>query len=288
MHLVKIATASAPGKIILAGEYAVLFGYPGLAVPSEQGITVRLENASARSLKIEWQSQTIRNGGSQTPAPTSKIDPAWDHYIHDVLHIIEKSHGPVRGDLMIASTLPLGKGMGSSTALIIALSRCLLGDNCEKQARTIEDHLNPGHSGLDFAVIWHGKPIRFVKDTKPKIIDKGFPWLTKATLIDTGTPNETTPQLVQWVKEREQEVSSAMQIIGTCADRLINGEDPSLVIRDHHKAQVALGVVPKTVQEMIGKIEKEGGASKVIGAGARTGGGGMVLGLGMGNHEKID
>jgi mevalonate kinase len=42
---------------------------------------------------------------------------------------------------------------------------------------------------------------------------------------------------------------------------------------------VKLGVVPETVQKLIENIEKTGGVAKVIGAGGRTGGAGIVLAL---------
>jgi mevalonate kinase len=63
------------------------------------------------------------------------------------------------------------------------------------------------------------------------------------------------------------------------------GEDLQTVMRDHHRAQVALGVVPPDVADMVDGIESTGGAAKVIGAGSRTGGAGMVLALG--DAEKI-
>jgi len=48
-------------------------------------------------------------------------------------------------------------------------------------------------------------------------------------------------------------------------------------MREHHRAQVALGVVPESVQKLVEKIESSGGSAKIIGAGGRTGGGGMLL-----------
>ena len=51
--------------------------------------------------------------------------------------------------------------MGSSTAIVVALARCFLGENCKEEALAIEDIINKGHSGLDFAVIWEERPIRY-------------------------------------------------------------------------------------------------------------------------------
>lgn len=268
----KVSSAFAPGKIILSGEYAVVFGYPGIAVPVPIGITVTLEEStSRRPLSIVW-----KNGN-----PSDE----WQAYLKNIIHKIEKHRSPVRGLLIIDNHLPLGKGMGSSTALIIATCRCLLGENCQKEARMIEDTLNPGHSGIDFAVIWMGCPVKFVKGQTPVPAMTSLDFLKNALLIDTGSPRETTPELVAWVKSRENECASALKIIGQCTERLVAGEDPMKIIPEHHRAQVALGVVPKKVQSIIEKIEATGGVAKVIGAGARTGGGGMVLALGVTEKE---
>ncbi|MBI2523739.1 hypothetical protein HYW11_00780, partial [Candidatus Peregrinibacteria bacterium] len=78
------------------------------------------------------------------------------------------------------------------------------------------------------------------------------------------------------------ERTRALQTIGHCTERLIAGESPLIVFSDHHRAQVALGVVPELVQKLIADIEQTGGAAKVIGAGGRISGGGMVFAL----HQK--
>ncbi len=65
----------------------------------------------------------------------------------------------------------------------------------------------------------------------------------------------------------------------------MQGEPLRDVMREHSRAQVTLGVVPPEVQELIAAIEDVGGSAKVIGAGSRTGGAGMVLAVGK--QEEI-
>lgn len=255
-------TSSAPGKIILSGEYAVVFGFPGIAVPAPVGVTAKYtEDLGRPDLQILWED----------------AHPKWLEYIEKIIQQCSEENEQLFGKLTIETDVPLGKGMGSSTAVIIAVCQALLGDNCENIARSIEDALNPGHSGIDFATIWHNSPIEFRKGEEPKMIRLEEELLKNTELIDTGTPNEQTPDLVAWIQERGQEVEPALQAIGRCSERIIAGEDIKAVIKDHHQAQIELGVVPKAVQKLITKIEQDGGAAKVIGAGGRTGGGGMVL-----------
>ncbi|MFA7682085.1 MAG: hypothetical protein WCX61_03585 [Candidatus Peribacteraceae bacterium] len=265
-----IQHGSAPGKIILTGEYAVVFGWPGIAVPAPLTITAIFEEDRTQDgIRIVWDE--------------IKGDERWTAYLQDILNAIQQYKGRLlQGTLTIDNQIPLGKGMGSSTALVIAVSRCLLGKDCEREARAIEDRMNPGHSGIDFAVIWKSCPLLFKKGEDPQPIDLPEDLLSNAVLIDTGKPNESTSELVTWIKERENEVSDALMIIGQCTERLRSAAEvhESLlqeIIRDHHRAQVSLGVVPPAIQQLIADIEAKGGAAKVLGAGARTGGGGIVL-----------
>ena len=239
-----------PGKIILSGEYAVVFGKQGIAVPSKERMTVTLGEA--------WN-----------------VSSAWTDYASNILKLLKTN----METLSIETDLPLGKGMGSSTTLVIAICRAILGPNCREKALEIENAVNSGHSGLDFAVIWNEAPTLFEKGKEPETIKLPKNLLDRARLIDTGAPNERTPELIAWVKSRQAELQPYIDAIGACTVRLLQGESLKTVMRDHHRAQVALGVVPAEAQKIIEDIERGGGAAKVIGAGGRTGGGGMVLAL---------
>ncbi len=254
-------SASAPGKIILSGEYAVVFGYPGIAVPASLRMTATWTPDEKRI--IDW--------------PEVNFSDAWLHYINTILDLCHAEPGT----LAIKNQLPLQKGMGSSTALIIAVCRSVLGPNCREQALAIEDELNPGHSGIDFNVIWEETAVKFSKKEGATPIALSPSLLDGAFLLDTGAPNETTPELVAMVQYYEEDFKEIFEKIGACTNRIAAGEDLQAVIRDHHRAQVVLGVVPSDVQDMIQKIEDAGGAAKVIGAGGKTGGAGVVLALGV-------
>lgn len=311
----KQPTASAPGKIILSGEYAVVFGKRGIAIPSKESVTVTwTEDASLPGPVIDW------DGG---------VDARWITYVERIFGYLEPLTGKLKGKLLVQCELPLGKGMGSSTSLVIAVCRCFLGPDCREAALSIEDQINPGHSGIDFAVIFENIPILYARGKEREIPKLPNDILKGARLIDSGRPNETTKELVAWMKSRyptteptqsplpatEQahsplpatelahsplpatepahsplpaagtsrpkaegmNVYEAINSIGDCTERLLKGESLHTVMRDHHHAQVALGIVPDSARTIIEHIESEGGSAKVIGAGGRAGGGGMVL-----------
>lgn len=253
-------TAAASGKMILSGDYAVVFGFPGIAVPARTNVEVTWKDSGADPMEIVLEGLAGE-----------------ERYARRIVDECISKGGTATGTLVIRNWIPVGRGMGSSTALVIGICRCLLGDDHRVQSVLIEDMVNPGNSGLDFAVIWENKPVLFKKGSLPEPADIPLEFLAQSVLIDTGKPNETTAELVAWIRSREDEVWEDLEAIGRCTEHLLRGDDPGKVIKAHHRLQVRLGVVPEAIQELIIDIEDAGGSAKVLGAGARTGGGGMVL-----------
>lgn len=264
--LMATSSAVAPGKIILSGEYSMVFGHPGIATPTKRQMkAIFQESDEVNGIEIQW---------NELAGVTS-----WRQYIKGILKRCVDELDIDSGILAIENNIPLGKGMGSSTAIVIAVAKCLLGPDCKEKALAIEDELNFGHSGMDFSVVWHNEPILFQKGKDVQPIELDPHALAGAYLIDTGKPGESTVELVADIRNREAELTPALEAIGECTKKLAAGEPLENVMREHHRAQVQLGVVPESVQKLIEEIEKEGGSAKVIGAGGKTGGGGMVLAL---------
>ena len=92
--------------------------------------------------------------------------------------------------------------------------------------------------------------------------------------------------MIAWITERKDKLKDTLKAIGDCTKRLQEREGLATVIHDHHREQQSLGIVTDKGKELITKIEQEGGAAKVIGAGSKTGGCGMVLAIGI-DAEKI-
>jgi mevalonate kinase len=265
--------AHACGKIILSGNISNSFGKRALAVPVHMHITVTWDKSdnTQEGLRIVWAGQ--------------REDGVWMTTAREISKLIEARVGRLSGKLAIHNTLPLGKGMGSSTAIVAALARCFLGENCKEEALAIEDIINRGHSGIDFAAIWEERPIviqgdRYEFTDLPKGLQHGF-------LVDTGLPAEPTSIILQRLKERaprEKILMDSVETIGNCTERLLSDEGPLTVFPDHHRGQVALGLVPPRVRSLIEKIEQSGGAAKAARSGGATGGVGMVFAV----HPKVN
>jgi mevalonate kinase len=261
------------GKIILSGNTANRFGKRALAVPVDMHITAEWDNGGngREGLRVVWRGH--------------EEEGVWLTTVRKITKLIEAQTGPLSGKLTIRNTLPLGKGMGSSTAIVVALARCFLGENCKAEALAIEDAINKGHSGIDFAAIWEERPVVFQHHgyqftEVPAGLQHGF-------LVDTGLPAAPTSKIVRRLKDRvlkEKVLMDSVEAIGNCTERLLAGEDPLTVFPDHYKGLLKLGVVPPRVRSLIEKIQRSGGAAKAARFGGATGGIGMVFAV----HPKVE
>ena len=113
--------ASAPGKIILFGEHAVVYNRPALAVPVTQvHVDVEVTDSPRAGIWINAPSIDLHAELNALPA---------DHPIASVIlklfSTLEISSPPGSGqreglEVNIASTIPVASGLGSGAAVSVA------------------------------------------------------------------------------------------------------------------------------------------------------------------------
>ena len=250
--------ARAPGKIILSGEHAVVYGAPAIVCAIRRYTTVGFAPLH-RSRTIRTALTGISAGKHYRTAALQrlkeKLDQRFEQYsrgeraVQNILHrpddlviyslatlfqhlplpgFSENRHLPVPGRLSSQSELPLGAGMGSSAAAIAAT----LGD--------------------------------------------GWYWIL------SGIPAVSTGESVAHVrKQHGHDVSLWQQFAATTTalqTALTTGADPRPALRENHRLLTHIGVVPAPAAALIRDIETAGGAAKISGAGAHRGdGGGIIL-----------
>ena len=184
--------ASAPGKIILFGEHAVVYGRPALAVPVSQ-VHADVEITDATRAGIWIHAPDVNLDAELNTLPS-------DHPIASVLHNFFFAYrvSPFPNlTISIASTIPVASGLGSGAAVTVALVRALSAylnhpmTNEDVSAFTYDiEKLHHGTpSGIDNTVVTYAKPVYFIKDQPIEVFKVGAPFII--VIGDTGVSAPT-------------------------------------------------------------------------------------------------
>jgi mevalonate kinase len=190
-----MTTASVPGKIILFGEHAVVYGRPAIAIPVRQvQVTVEVtdfEGAETGRIYVE--------------APDIQLS-SWLHEItpdHPLKRIIDLTLVEINAVhfpgllLTINSSLPISAGLGSGAAVSVAIVRALSAHldsllPLERQSELsleVERIHHGTPSGIDNTVVTFNQPVFFIKGHKPETFCIGAPFMI--VIGDTGLSSST-------------------------------------------------------------------------------------------------
>ncbi len=178
--------ATAPGKIILFGEHAVVYGRPALAVPVTQvSASVEISDSARKGIWIDAPDIDLH-----AELNTLSSDHPLAAVIHNLLFTLRIDPFPSL-NIKIDSAIPVASGLGSGAAVSVALLRALshhLGRRVtdeEINAFTFEiEKLHHGTpSGIDNTVVTYAKPVYFVKGQPLETFKVGKPF----TMVIGGT-----------------------------------------------------------------------------------------------------
>jgi mevalonate kinase len=174
-----MTTSSAPGKIILFGEHAVVYGRPALAVPVTQ-VHAEVEVLDSDSAGIWLHAPDIHLHAELNTLPS---DHPLASVIHNFLFLSRLSPSPTgrgaRGEgrfpnlnITITSTIPVASGLGSGAAVTVALVRALSShlnfpmtdEQVNAFAYEIEKLHHGTPSGIDNTVVTYARPVYFIKN----------------------------------------------------------------------------------------------------------------------------
>jgi mevalonate kinase len=187
----KASRGSAPGKIILFGEHAVVYGRPALAVPvHDVQATAIVEPASPGSgLTIEAGDlglTVLLTDAGQDPLALAA------HLVLDHLNA-----RPPDARIVIRSTIPIASGLGSGAAVSAALARALAAHlgaeiptpDLSALVYEVEKVHHGTPSGIDNTVVCYGQPVYFVRDKTIETLHVGAPF--DLLIGDTGIASPT-------------------------------------------------------------------------------------------------
>lgn len=164
------ATGAAPGKVILFGEHAVVYGRPAVAAPIAEGLGATAEiDLKGPRLDIPAWGLSVRLDRAE--ARFDAIARAFAVAL-DAVGLLDRQ---VR--LTVDGGLPPGVGLGSSAAFAVAVLRCLSAWRVQREggaplsgeallaaAHAVETVFHGTPSGLDHTVIITGQCLRYVRD----------------------------------------------------------------------------------------------------------------------------
>jgi mevalonate kinase len=181
------SAASAPAKLILCGEHAVVYGRPAIALPLA-GIRASVEVADRHGSGIVVLARDLRRRWRVTDEPNNPLSELITNllaYLETHPLIRSPAHPLTRSpDLRIAitSTIPIASGMGSGAAVATALVRALAAHlgralppaEISALVYASEQRYHGTPSGIDNTVIAYEQPIWFqrTKDERRKTEDE--------------------------------------------------------------------------------------------------------------------
>ena len=243
-----MTVASAPGKIILFGEHAVVYGRPAIAVPVTQ-VHADVEAAEGSRPGIWIHAPSVELDAELNTLPSDHPLAAVIHNLFFSLgispHPLPSPHGrESKGeglDITINSTIPVASGLGSGAAVSVALVRALSsalghplsGDQVSAFAYEIERLHHGTPSGIDNTVITYARPVYFIKGHPIETLKVGRPF----TLVigDTGIPAPTKQSVGDvrrlWTKNnlRMEQVFDEVAQISLMARRIIENGQPEML-----------------------------------------------------------
>jgi mevalonate kinase len=276
--LVKVTV---PGKIILMGEHAVVYGKPALVAAIDKRLTVTIRPADTLTLEMDTGKAYVKH----------IIRIVCNHFsITSVLKI----------KIEITSDIPSGYHLGSSAAVAVGVVGALCfylkkiwnPQLINQLAYESEKKIHGNSSGVDPAtvtsggMIWYRKELEFLRSIWQlpfQIPDT----LNHFYLIDTGKPKESTGEMVTFVNTKFKIKNSKYQNlfdinenqVKRIATAIKTPNEMELIdaIKIGEKTLENMGVVSKSIISLIRKIEKSGGAAKILGGGGIAGGVGFLL-----------
>lgn len=279
----KTAVGIAHSKLILVGEHAVVYGQPAIAIPFPLvGVESVVEHVPG-TIKLD---STFYHGPIDS-APTSLAGIV--HCIKDTLEYLEM---PCRDLLIqIKSSIPPGKGLGSSASVAIAVIKSLFHyanvnyteEELLRLTNVAETHAHGAPSGIDPLTITSECPVWYEREQtidyiKPKgdfyfiVADSGRMADTRSAIESVAHLLKSAPRRFQAKLSRLGEITHQVKGALEKASKQLLGQ----LLNEAQKELEALGVSDAGLNRLIYFALQEGALGAKLTGG---GNGGCIIAL---------
>ncbi len=275
--------ASAPGKIILFGEHFVVHGTKAILAAIDKRVTVTTTFTENKTIKINSELGTI-----EVPISSSheEVKNEFRPFVYLANKIINSDQNVSGLEITIDSDIPIGVGLGSSSACCVAAVASICGLFKELSSEEIlgmsieaEKTIFPDTSGADCAVCTYGGMIEHPSIEK---IDNTFDLnlLIANSMIPHNTKNSV--EKVNKFKENDEERFSQLcdletKLIDEVITAMKNNDATTfgLKMSENQKYLEEIQVSNDTLRGMISSLKEISLGTKITGAGD----GGCIIAL---------
>ncbi len=278
--------ASAPGKIILFGEHFVVYGVKAILCAINKRITVSAEKIDENKILIK---SNIGNLELEAGKSISEINSPLKPFYYLANKMIQTHNQTIGVEISVESEIPLGVGLGSSSACCVAgaaaISRLFTETSKEeilKLAIEAEKTIFENTSGADCTVCTYGGLMEYDKKNGfTKIESKPNFHL----VIANSNIEHTTKTIVAGVKKFKDE--NEQEFLRLCDDESKLVEDVLQLLKENNTKELGqkgtqnqeyletIGISNEKLRDMIQMGQKSSFGAKITGAG----GGGCIFSL---------
>jgi mevalonate kinase len=189
-------SASAPGKTILFGEHAVVYGRPAIAAPVDQVRARVFVSANPRGASGEVLVQAPDIGLEAYLDDLAENHPL-GLAIRETLAALGVRRLPACS-VRISSTIPVAAGLGSGAAVSVAIIRAVANfagsplpdETVSTLAYQVDKLYHGSPSGIDNTVITYARPVYFVRGQLIQMLSLPEPFTI--VIGDTGVQSPTS------------------------------------------------------------------------------------------------
>lgn len=291
-------TAAAPGKIILFGEHAVVYGRPAIAIPVTQVQARATVSPNPRASPGAVRIQAPAIGLDTNLEALSESHPL-AVVVNLVVATLGISHLPAC-TIRVTSTIPVAAGLGSGAAVSVALARALsafLGrplpdDKVSAIAYEAEKIHHGSPSGIDNTVITYARPVYFVKGYPIEMI--GVKQSFTLVIGDTGIASPTKVAVADvrqgWIANPsyfESLFDAITQVTQAARQAIEEGriKDLGPLMDTNHELLIRLGVSCSELDHLVQAARSAGALGAKLSGGGR--GGNMIALCHSGDAMKV-
>ena len=266
--------ASAPGKLMLFGEYAVLEGHRALAMCVDRRIRCSVRRGGAR---LRLEAPGVFEPCIDLPAVTLRSSACPDPRLA-LLWPVLRRHLEVGAELRFEAEFPPVWGLGSSSASTLAAAAALAGVSPDRftEARDAQRALQGAASGYDVATQLLGGYVAY-RDGDPAEMIRVQPGAEPDWIVAWSGAKAKTGAMIGRVRERFPVGSTVYAAIGALAElgiTLLRTGDLSGLGEALDEGQALLASLGAVPDELGARVREIQGAAGVLGARLSGAGGG--------------